>query len=151
MCSDVCHSCSDLRGCRVGVGGAELCVARALPLTSGITVISVDWSDWSDSSPRGRKYAQHERRRRSRGRGCVRPRENTAEAAREHGTGPRGRRTGTGARAAETHESSNNGEGRGHVHMCSYYNREVTSSGPLESAVTLNRWSYVDRNTVKNI
>lgn len=29
----------------------------ALLLTSGITVISVDWSDWSDSSPRGRNPA----------------------------------------------------------------------------------------------
>lgn len=51
----VCHSCTDLFRACVGCVNSEW--PGALPLTSGITVISVDWSDWSDSSPRDRNPA----------------------------------------------------------------------------------------------
>lgn len=54
---NVCHSCPDLSGACVGCVNSEW--PAALPVTPGITVISVDWSDWSDSSPRGRNAAAH--------------------------------------------------------------------------------------------
>lgn len=53
----VCHPCTDL--CGACVGCVNSAWPGALPLTYWITVISVDWSDWSDSNPRGRNPAAH--------------------------------------------------------------------------------------------
>lgn len=66
----VCHSCTDLDRACVGCVNSEW--PGALLLTSGITVISVDWSDWSDSSPRHRNPAAGRAGGgRERGAGCV--------------------------------------------------------------------------------